>query len=301
MNKFIVAVFLFLVAKTFAQDTLFLTNGDTMIVKIVEILDREVRYKDFDNPELITSSINGDVIKTILKEDGSKEKFSKRLPHYIGSSFIISSPAGIFNDNSEFTNNTGNALAGLGLTIYGNLYLTNRIGLYLDFGSFRNQFQPGNLISRISEDYDSSNVTTGSGYWQTTYFIGGPQISWALGKRWTIDARALIGDFSTQKPEITLNYTDYQQTTYAYKSGTGRGHGLAYGGGFGVRFQFTRRLSVDYSYSFLVSDQVIKYSDTFTQTTIDGTIKEEITPGIRAQKVAVGNTRIGLTFTFKKR
>lgn len=301
MNKFIAIVFLFLGATVFAQDTLFLNNGDTMVVKIVEILDREVRYKDFDNPELITSSINGDIIKAILKEDGSKEKFSKRLPHYIGSSFIISGPQGLFKDDSDFSANTGNARAGMGLTLYGNIYLTDRIGFYLDFGSFRNEFSSENFISNLTAGYDSSSLTNSSSFWLTTYFLGGPQISWAFGKKWTIDARALIGDFSTQKPEITLNYTDHKETTYTYKSGSGRGHGLAYGGGFGVRFQITNRLSIDYSYSVVVSDQVIKYADSFIQTTLDGVVDEEITPGVRLQRVAVGNTRIGLTFNFKKR
>jgi DeoR/GlpR family transcriptional regulator of sugar metabolism len=70
-------VFLFFILKlgsfSFAQDTIYVNNSSTLIVRVLEISSTSVSYKNFHNPDGIIRSLSNDQILRIVYENGKEE------------------------------------------------------------------------------------------------------------------------------------------------------------------------------------------------------------------------------------
>lgn len=63
-----------------AQDTIWTVSQNTLLVRVLEISDKEVRYKNFYNPDGVVRTIsNGEVLR-IVYENGKEEARFKRAP-----------------------------------------------------------------------------------------------------------------------------------------------------------------------------------------------------------------------------
>lgn len=65
-----------LIAK--AQDTIWTVSQKTLLVRVLEISDKEVRYKNFYNPDGVIRTINNSEVLKIVYESGTEEARFKR-------------------------------------------------------------------------------------------------------------------------------------------------------------------------------------------------------------------------------
>lgn len=63
----------------YAQDRIYKRSGEILEVRIIEVGDFEVKYKQWDNPEGVTYVMEGNMIRKILFEDGTTKTFDADL------------------------------------------------------------------------------------------------------------------------------------------------------------------------------------------------------------------------------
>ena len=94
-KKMLISLFTLLAVavKSFSQDMLTKTNRDTLFVKIIEVGDKEIKYKLFNYPDGPTIIANKTEIKSIKFQNGSTYFIDKQKQNFVyfelgGSSFL---------------------------------------------------------------------------------------------------------------------------------------------------------------------------------------------------------------------
>ena len=94
-KKMLISLFTLLAVavKSFSQDMLIKTNRDTLFVKIIEVGDKEIKYKLFNYPDGPTIIANKTEIKSIKFQNGSTYIIDKHQQNFVyfelgGSSFL---------------------------------------------------------------------------------------------------------------------------------------------------------------------------------------------------------------------
>ena len=75
-NIFITTVTFFLIQSAYSQDTLVKRNGEEMIIKVIEVFPKEVKFKLFDNPDGPTITMYRSEIHKIIYQNGTEQMFS---------------------------------------------------------------------------------------------------------------------------------------------------------------------------------------------------------------------------------
>lgn len=73
-----------------AQDTIFTASPNPLLVRVLEISDKEVRYKNFYNPDGVIRAISNAEVWKIVYENGQEEaRFKNRQPAGANTSFSL--------------------------------------------------------------------------------------------------------------------------------------------------------------------------------------------------------------------
>lgn len=157
MKKFLFTLIIsILTSVSFAQDIIKKLDGGTILVKVLEITQDEIKYKNYDNLEGPSYTLNKTLINTITYENGTVEeiaqvlnfdadiKKAKRLKitgAILGGSITLGGLILRLYANSEYGDNStvedadyyynnltswGTVLAGAGVVTFGVLYLRGR-------------------------------------------------------------------------------------------------------------------------------------------------------------------------------
>ena len=150
-KKMLISLFTLLAVavKSFSQDMLIKTNRDTLFVKIIEVGDKEIKYKLFNYPDGPTIIANKTEVKSIKFQNGSTYFIDKQKQNFV---YFELGGSSLFGINYERQLNATPGLGfrvGLGRWVWGETTLTLGLNYLFSSNNHKSFFDVGASFSTI--------------------------------------------------------------------------------------------------------------------------------------------------------
>jgi hypothetical protein len=283
-----------------AQDVIVKENGEEIKSKVLEIGKNDIKYKNFDDPEFGTYTVEiKDVIK-IRYEDGTEKIFGKNLVNsYIGLSIGSIKPNGDFKSNDTYNPKAGYALGGGSqLALEVGVYLVKNIGIGCVIGGFSTEID----TNRVKDRYNSFDKVSFRFYerrWRAQYMMVGPLYSFRLSRKFAIDTRFLFGPFAAKKPAYGIRLSG---SSYDYDYDYGDGHGTTLGtlAGIAIRWHFSKRWGLRLGADYIRGKPQIRYDAIITEYGPGFTNVSVERNNTLTQRISILRVGLGITYLFKR-
>jgi hypothetical protein len=256
----------------FCQDVVVKRNGQEIKTRVIKIDKKTISYKDVNDPEFNTTTVDKEDVKMIRMEDGSVIDFDKVYPKpYIGLGFGVFSPIATFaSSDLERDETPGYAKPGFNLNIKAGFYLGKHIGIPIEIQNHRANIDLEKYTEQLISGSSSISISSESSLYKFTSFRSGLMYSGSIGKKFTYDIKALVGLMVVHERETLDQYYDdftgalllSKRTIFkAALSGCG-------GGGFNLRYSPTGRYAIGIYSDIIAATPRIKY-DRFVEDNIN--------------------------------
>ena len=226
MKRFLFPLIIFCCSSTLlmSQDILIKRNGEQIKTRVLKVNKKDVVYKNYDDPEFTTYTINEAELDKLKPEKGREYWFNHKLPRaYIGVNYGLSMAVGAFAGKSYDNASSQPGFGGVGpiLNIEGGFYIWKRLGFHFKAGISANKFDATSLANNYKTDpSDTVNVSSGNN-WGFGSFTFGPMYSVKLAKWLTWDNKVFIGMLSSSKPSYFVNVSNAGNSTFLNVSSNG--------------------------------------------------------------------------------
>lgn len=163
-NLFVIILIIF-TTQLFSQDYIMLLNGDEIKAKVLEINDKDIKYKKYSNVSGPTYTLAKTKIFLIKYASGDKDIFNSKESNNVASNYGFEAPKE-FKYNSDIGNQNCQVQKPLGAKIYGNgsgdVYFREDLVYYgydftyLKLSNSRKVGQSTNLIQEYFADWNNT-------------------------------------------------------------------------------------------------------------------------------------------------
>ncbi|WP_019990329.1 outer membrane beta-barrel protein [Rudanella lutea] len=207
----------------------------------------------------------------------------------------VSLPTGKFGLCSTRDEEAGLAKQGTMASISAGYRVAGPVGLMVRYEIFRNRVHEEALLDGVYR-INGDTWTANAGFWAITSLTAGPYVNIPVG-RWTIQARATMGQASGICPSTSLNGR-FMDIPMAIETSEVRSTTRSYNGGLTLRYRLGRSTALQFNTDYSRADFTFSDMKTVTST---GLGRGQTSLMTSVKPISVVSVSAGLTILFGNR